>query len=76
MTGLKTFNYDGQLSAPEEIEFDSTDLKLSAGASNTDSGLVSHNLGSNHGDGFTLGRIDLSGHDTATRFVLGQAEFA
>ena len=52
----------------------STYLELTACACNTDSGLVAHDLRGNHGKRLALGWVDLSGHDTATRLVLGQAE--
>ena len=51
----------------EDIQF-----KLTIGTSDGDGGVVAHNLSSNHGHGLTLSGVDLSGHDTATGFVLRQ----
>lgn len=50
-------------------------FKVTASASNRDSGLVSHHLGSNHRYGFTLSGVNLSRHDTAAGLVLRQAQF-
>lgn len=54
----------------------STHLKLATSASNANGSLIAYYLGSDHSHRLTLGRIDLSGHDTATRFIFGKAELA
>ena len=44
-------------------------LEIALACGNPHSGVIAHDLHSHHGDGFTLGGIDLSGHDGRTGFV-------
>lgn len=53
-----------------------TYLKLAVGTSNAHSGLVTHDLGGNHGQCLALSGVDLARHDTAAGLVLGQAQLA
>lgn len=55
----------------EDVQFE-----LTVRTSDGDSGVVTHNLSGDHGQGFTLGRVDLSGHDGRSRLVFGQREFS
>jgi hypothetical protein len=48
---------------------------VSTGASNADSGLVAHYLSGDHSHGLALRGIDLTRHNTAARFVLGEHQF-
>ena len=41
-----------------------------------DGGVIPHHLGADHGHGFTLGRIDLAGHDRGPRLVFRQGNLA
>jgi hypothetical protein len=50
-------------------------LELSASASNADGGLVAHYLSCDHSHSLALRGIDLTRHDTAARFVLGENQF-
>ena len=56
--------------------FEHIEFKLTIGAGDRDSGVVAHNLGSDHGHGLTLSGVDFSGHDTATGLVLRQAQLS
>ena len=47
----------------DDQRLEDVELEMSAHASNTDSGVVADDLGTNHGHGLTLGRVDLTGHD-------------
>lgn len=51
-----------------------TYLELSTRTRDANGSLVANNLRRDHGQGFALGRVDLAGHDAATRLVLRQAE--
>ena len=51
-------------------------LKLAAGASHANRGLVAHDLCSDHGESLALSGVHLARHDTATRLVLWQAQLA
>lgn len=53
-----------------------THLELSTGACHAHSGLVTHNLGSDHCDCLTLCGIDFAGHDAATRFIFREVQLA
>jgi hypothetical protein len=52
-----------------------THLELSVRAGDGYSGVVTHDLGSDHCQSLTLGRVDFARHDGRSRLVLGQAEF-
>lgn len=51
-------------------------LELSARTCDAHRRLITNDLGSYHGNSFTLCGINLSRHDATTRFVLGQAKLA
>jgi hypothetical protein len=51
-------------------------LEVSHRSGNGDSGVVTHDLGADHGKGFTLGGVDLSGHDGRTGLVLGEVQLS
>jgi len=74
-TGIRqqTDRLDGVL---DHDGLEDVQLKVTVGASNTDSGVVTHNLGADHGHGLALGRVDLSGHDGRTGLVLGQVKLS
>lgn len=55
----------------EHIQFE-----LTVHAGDGGSNVVAHDLSANHGQGFTLGRVDLSRHDGRTRLVLREAELS
>lgn len=55
----------------EDVQFE-----LTVRTSDGDGGVVAHNLGGDHGQSFTLGRVDLSRHNGRSRFVFGQREFS
>ena len=48
---------------------------MAAGASNGHRCLVPHHLRCHHGNGFTLGGVNLARHDAASRLVLWQTQF-
>ncbi|KAI6752933.1 hypothetical protein HG531_005102 [Fusarium graminearum] len=50
------------------------EFKLAVHASDSGGNVVAHNLGADHSQGLTLGRVDLARHDTAARLVLGQVQ--
>ena len=62
----QVFDQDGL----EDVEFE-----LSVRSGDRDGGVVSDDLSGDHGQGLTLGRVDLSGHDGRTGLVLGEREF-
>lgn len=55
----------------EHVEFE-----LAAHATDGSSDMVAHDLSADHGQGFTLRRVDLARHDGGTRLVLRQDQFA
>lgn len=57
-----------------QIPNNRTNLKLSVGARDADNSLVANDLRADHSHGLTLGGVDLPGHDTAARLVLGQLQ--
>ncbi len=77
ITGLKTFSCVGvNVQFRHPFSSNRTNLKLPVGARNADNGLVADDLGTDHGHGLTLRGVDLSGHDTAARLVLGELQLA
>lgn len=48
-------------------------LKLSAGSSNTNSSLVTHNLSGDHCHSLALRGINFAGHDTTARLIFREA---
>lgn len=50
-------------------------LELPASTGDTDCGLISHNLGCDHGQGLTLSGVDFAGHNAASRFILWETQF-
>jgi hypothetical protein len=52
-----------------------TYLELTTRTGYANGSLISHYLGSDHRDGFALGRVHLPRHYAATGFVFRQAEF-
>lgn len=55
----------------EHIEFE-----MSIAACHRSCNVVSHDLGTHHGDGFTLGGIHFSGHDRTTWFIFREGKLA
>lgn len=55
----------------EDVKFE-----VSVGSSDTDSHLVTHDLGGDHSDGLALRRVHLSWHDRTSRLVLGEGELS
>lgn len=51
-------------------------LKLARGTSKSDGGVVTENLGTEHGQGLVLSGVNLTGHDRRTGLVLGEVELA
>lgn len=51
------------------------ELKVTLGAGESDSGLVTEDLAAKHSHALALSRVDLSRHDGRTGLVLGKAEF-
>ena len=52
------------------------ELKVPLKAAYRDCGVVSNDLGANHGQSLALGRVHLSGHDAAAGLVLRQGNFS
>jgi hypothetical protein len=48
---------------------------LTVRASDRDGSVVTHDLRTDHGHGFTLSRVDLTRHNGGSRFVFGQGKF-
>lgn len=51
-------------------------LKLSAGSSNANSSLVTHNLSGDHCHSLALRGINFARHDTTARFIFRETQFA
>lgn len=54
----------------EDIEF-----KVTIGTTNSNCNVVTHNLSHTHGDSFTLGRVDLTGHNGTSRLIFRKQKF-
>ena len=55
--------------------FENVQFKMAVGASDSNSHMIAHNLGGDHGDGLALGGVDLSGHNRTSGLVLRKWQF-
>ena len=55
---------------------ENVELKVAIHSSDGHSSVVSHDLGTDHSNGFALSRVDLTGHDRRSRLILRQGKFS